>query len=95
MKLSLQSHIVTYLSDYSYKKKHHIEKRRYCYYLLILRWNIRLNKHLAKLLQLFRASYFFCQEGKQDDMEKLVVELMCLIEVFLLHFVTNATVFAI
>lgn len=62
---------------------------------LILRWDIRLDKHLAEILKFFWTSHFFRQEGKLNDMEEFVIEFMSFIQVFLLHLVTDTAMFAI
>jgi len=62
---------------------------------LILRCDIRFDKHLTKLLEFFWASYFLGQKGKLNDMEKFVIEFMSFIKVFLLHLLTDTAMLAI
>lgn len=56
---------------------------------------VRLDEHLAKLLQLLWPSDFFREKRKLDDVEKFVVKFVCLVEILLLHRVSDAAVFAI
>ena len=53
------------------------------------------DEHLAELLELLRAPDLFREEGKLHGMEELVVELVRLLEIFLLHLVSYLTVFAV
>ena len=53
------------------------------------------DEHLAELLELLWPTHLFCKQGQPDDVEELIVELVCFGEVFLLHLVANFAVFAV
>ena len=53
------------------------------------------DEHLAELLELLWTPYLLSEEGKLYDVEELVVELVRLLEIFLLHLVSYLTVFAV
>lgn len=65
------------------------------YIYVLLRWHVRLNKHLAELPQLLRATDFLSEQRKLDDVEEFVVKFMCFAQIFLLHLVTHVAVFAV
>ena len=61
----------------------------------VYRRYVRLHKHLAELLQFLRPADLLREQRQLYDVEELVVELVCLVEVLLLHVVPHATVFAV
>lgn len=56
---------------------------------------IRLHEHVAKLLQLCRPADFFSEQRELDDVEELVVELVCFVQILLLHLVSDLAVLAV
>ena len=52
-------------------------------------------KHVAKFLELGRSADFLCKERELNNVEELVVEFVGFVEVFLLHFVPDVTVFTV
>ena len=60
-----------------------------------LRWNVRFNKHLTKLFELFWASNFFCEKRELNDVEKFIIKFVSFRKIFLLHLLANTTMFAI
>lgn len=61
----------------------------------LLRRGIWVYEHLAKFLEFGGSANFFCKEWELDNMEELVVELMCFCEILLLHLVSNVAMFAV
>jgi hypothetical protein len=62
----------------------------------ILLWrHVWLNEHIAEVFQLLGASDFLREQRELDDVEEFVVEFVGFVQIFLLHLVTNVTVFAV
>ena len=70
-------------------------KKRYATALPLRLGEIGLYEHLAELLELLRPAHLFCKQGQPDDVEELIVELVCFFEVLLLHFVADLAVLAV
>lgn len=56
---------------------------------------VRLDEHLAELLELGRPADLLGEERELDDVEELVVELVRLVQVLLLHLVPDLAVLAV
>lgn len=60
----------------------------------LLRWDVGMDEHLAKLFQLVLAANLVDEEGHLDDVEVLGVELLVLVEVLCLHLATGVALVA-
>jgi len=54
-----------------------------------------LDEHLAKVFQFLGSTNLLCEQRELDDVEEFVVEFVSFVQIFLLHFVANITVFAV